>query len=753
MPENNKMIKLPRQRATALLTTTAMGLTLTLAAPQVAAQDNDEASLEEITVTATRRAASIQSIPYNISAMSGNALENFGARDLTEISRMVPGIQFIDTGARQNGKLIMRGLSDGPLQAAENQGSGTTVSRYMNETPLTADIKLFDIDRIEVLRGPQGTLYGRGAMGGTLRYITKKPVMNDVSGEMDAEFYLTKDSGSVSQEFTGVANVSYSDNFAVRAAVNYLHDSGFVDYNYVHLVPGVSDAPKPVEDNNGEETLNVKIAALMKLSEETEISASYYMQDQFAEGRQAVNPDFTGEKYVSSLRYTEPRWNKDEIFNLEISHEGEDLSVLSSTSYSKYTGDGRRDQTDLLLFLWPGYGDFAQFSSFTKEEAESETFVHETRVLSNNEGALNWIAGLYYEHDSGQNRSREYVPGYLQWAGFTTGNGALEYDSYGDDSFEEKAVFGEITYDFSDQLHVTVGARYFEQSVNIKESCTWLVLLDSAPDCVDPNEGGINDTVFKLNVSYDVSDDVLFYGTVAEGFRRGGINNIKDPLDSERTYGPDRVTNYEFGWHAKLLDNKWVFNGAVFYVDWTDIQIDAKSVNTAENITINAGKASSKGMELEGKYALSQAWTVGASYTYTDAQIEETIMDAGVIEGNKLPGVPEHQWSAYFDFSTDYDGGTIFANGSLFYRGKAKALVNKIAMFNNTDQFTMDDYVLANVAAGYNKDNWNVRVYVNNLFNKFAITGGRGARRYGDQGQFFYVVSPRTAGVSFGYDF
>ncbi|WP_020400586.1 TonB-dependent receptor [Kordiimonas gwangyangensis] len=733
------------------------------------AADAENVVFEEITVTATRRSESIQDIPYNISAVTGASLEKVGAQDMTDLSRMVSGIQFIDTGARSNGKLIMRGLSDGDLQAAENQGSGSTVSRYVGDTPLTADLKLFDIERVEVLRGPQGTLYGRGAMGGTVRYIPNAPKTDGFEASVDAELYGRKASKGISYELTGMVNVPVSDRVAIRAAANYLKDKGFVDYVNVLTNPGTSNETKVVKDANGEETLNLKISALVELSEKASITASYYLQDQDAEGRQAVNPEFTGDKYSSALRYEEPRTNKDEIANVTLNWDLDAVSLTSTTSYSNYTGRGQRDQTDLLVVdIYPGYANFPYFSSFTEEVTlGDEAWVHETRLVSNNEGPLNWIAGIYYEHlnDKG-GHSKEFTPGYQDWAGIDTGYGELEYWSYGRDTFTEKAVFGELSYDVSERWNVTVGGRYFHQKVDVKESCDlipiywyWSGVDPLVPECSGSDYDGdtgvntVKDQVFKINTSYDITDDVKVYATWAEGFRRGGVNFGLLLTDEEKGFGPDKVTNYEFGWHSTLADGRVQFNGALFYIDWTGIQVGTKSEVAAINITRNGGKATSKGAEIDTKWQVNDNFQLGGSFTYTDAKIGEGADAVGGVEGNKLQGVPQVSWNAYVDYNRNWMDGEMFANASIYHRGKIKTRLNSLAVFNNDDQQILPSFEVVKLTAGYKRDNWSVKLFADNLFNAYGQSGGRGAGRYGVQGSFVYVIAPRTFGLSFGYDF
>ncbi|UHQ54247.1 TonB-dependent receptor [Microbulbifer sp. YPW16] len=746
----------------------AIAANATPAVLQAQEAGSNATQLEEITVTASRRSESIQEIPYNITAVTGEDLQNVGADDLTKMSQFIPGMQMIDAGARSTGLVTLRGMNVGGLQASENQGGKDIISRYVNDTPLLIDFKLVDIDRVEVLRGPQGTLYGRGAMGGTLRYILNNPNTEAVEGSVSTEISQNSESDGISSEVSGVFNLPLSDTLALRVSGTRVDDAGFVDYENVLVEPGVSNAERTIKDANTEETNSVRAALRWEPNDTFFAQASYYVQDQTAGGRQAVNPEFTGGDFSSALRYEEVRENRDDLFNVELGLNTDLVEIFSTTSIAEYEGTGNRDQTDLLCVdIWPGYCDFPEFSGFTVDDNNSESLVHETRILStesNSPDWLDWIAGVYYEETDTLLDAREYTPGYQDWAGIDTGYGELEYWRFADSTFKEQAVYGEATFHANDQLQFTLGARYFEQEENYAYDCTllpvyWYWTRDTVePEC-DVRDGSIDDTVFKFNAAYDFTADVMFYATVAEGFRRGGTNAGAQLLDSEKAYDSDTAVNYELGWHTTIADGAMIFNGALFRVDWKDLQVPTKSELAAINITGNANQGQIDGIELSTQAAVSDNLTLSGWVTYYDHRLDGDALAIGGYDGDAFPGVPNLQFNAAFDYFIPVPVGELTLRGNAYYKDEVQSRLNDITYedelyeFDNSDNEVLDSYVVYNLSADYRLDQWRASLFLDNVTDEYYFSGVRSAKRYGERGQFYYVGQPRTMGLNFTYEF
>lgn len=381
---------------------------------QEAAKDK---SLEVIEVTATRRSGSVQNAPLNITALDADIMKDQNISELADVARWVPGLTITDQGGRSGSPIIVRGLntnSSGP------SSDGGTVATYINEIPVAIDMRLVDVERVEVLIGPQGTLYGAGTLGGAIRYMLKEPELDFTSLEVFGNVSQTQESDSIGGEGGFIFNLPLiEDTLAVRASLNIYEDPGFIDYGYVVREPGVS-LPDPdwtdsaavnnnlknVEDANGESTTTGRISVRFKPSETFEGTLNYFYQNQDSEGRSIVHyntlsadnglSDLIGE-YESGYRYEEPREKENQLLSLELKADLGFAELVSATGISNFDADGQRDQTDLLIRLDYGYEEFPAFSSFTREIEEQDTFTQEIRLVSQNDSDINWIVGGFYK--------------------------------------------------------------------------------------------------------------------------------------------------------------------------------------------------------------------------------------------------------------------------------------------------------------------------------------------------------------------
>ncbi len=777
----------------------------------VHAQDT---ALEEMTVTATRRAESIQDIPINIAALSGANIEEQGLQDLTQLAQWVPGLSVIDQGARGSNALIVRGLSTDVLSASEANGNGSssTVATYLGEIPVFVDLKLNDMERVEVLLGPQGTLYGAGTLAGAVRYIPKKPELDEYSTQLRGDLSSNSESDDLSSDFGVTVNLPMGDMFALRANVDYRDEAGFIDYNFLVREGGVSN-PEPdfsdpadvaanltsKEDANYEETLSARVSLLWQPLDNVSAILSYHLQDQDIGGRQINHQAaFNTGEYEAAHRYLEYNDRKNELYSLEITADLGFAILTSATGYSEFTETGQRDQTDLLLDILPSYGDFPAFSAFTLEEQEEERINQEVRLVSNSDSKLSWIGGLFYNSYDIFDSSKEFAPGLDDFFGvdaqiipdpfsgsdeLVTIDEPLEFFAAGPTELEEFAVFGEIGYQFTDEWQVTVGGRYFDYEL-LSGGFTQFPLFPSINAPYTENQVSDSGSLFKFNTSYDASDDVTVYLTVSEGYRIGGVNrfpvctpeqiavNSDDDPDNNTQAGcifadqeliePDRTTNHEIGIKSTLADGRLTLNAAVFQVDWEDIQVGGFTPFSSENITINGGKAESKGLEMSFNGLITDDFSVRGSFSYTQAELTEDaegLVDGeDAFAGDRLSGAPETQASVFGRYDIPMDSFDLTLNYGISHYGDVLTRVGERA-----DGEALDSFTLHNVSAVFSKDQWSIRAYIDNLTDEYYETGVRSTasnvgttanandftiRRY-----FKNVGTPRVIGVSFTYDF
>ena len=488
---------------------------------QEAAKDK---SLEVIEVTATRRSGSVQNAPLNITALDADIMKDQNISELADVARWVPGLTITDQGGRSGSPIIVRGLntnSSGP------SSDGGTVATYINEIPVAIDMRLVDVERVEVLIGPQGTLYGAGTLGGAIRYMLKEPELDFTSLEVFGNVSQTQESDSIGGEGGFIFNLPLiEDTLAVRASLNIYEDPGFIDYGYVVREPGVS-LPDPdwtdsaavnnnlknVEDANGESTTTGRISVRFKPSETFEGTLNYFYQNQDSEGRSIVHyntlsadnglSDLIGE-YESGYRYEEPREKENQLLSLELKADLGFAELVSATGISNFDADGQRDQTDLLIRLDYGYEEFPAFSSFTREIEEQDTFTQEIRLVSQNDSDINWIVGGFYNKIESDASSQEYTPGFGDFAVENFGADQsrpdqLEYYSVDRVEITESALFGEIGYQVTEKLDITVGARFYKYDVE-SESAVDFPLFNTLFGGAGPDDVTLN---FEQNEASD----------------------------------------------------------------------------------------------------------------------------------------------------------------------------------------------------------------------------------------------------------
>ncbi|WP_407075528.1 TonB-dependent receptor [Paraglaciecola sp.] len=774
-----KPSKLAMAISLAFLPITGM-LTSQTAIAQEATPDTDQ-SIETIQVTATRRAGTVQDVPINISAISPDLIEQQDISELEDIAKWTPGLTITDQGGRSNAPIIVRGLNTNSSGPGSNGG---TVATYVGEIPLLVNMRLIDMDRVEVLIGPQGTLYGAGTLGGAIRYIPNAVELDMTTLEIFGDLSQTAESDSMGAEGGFIVNVPLiTDELGFRMSLNYLNDPGFIDYNYLVQEPGVS-LPDPdwddpddvaanlysVADANGEKALTTRAALTWKPTEWLESTLTYFYQNTELEGRSisqynslSSESELYGQvgKYESAYRYLEPFERTNDLLSLEVKADLGFAELVSATGFTGTETIGNRDQTDLLIRLSYGYEEFPSFAAYTEDAFNRDTFTQEIRLVSTNEGPFSWIVGGYYNKDETDGYSIEYAPGFDEFAievwgvdGFLRPD-SIEYYSQSNSETIEKAVFGEVSYEISDKWNVTLGLRQYWYEVSAASAVDlplfYTTFLGRDPDSLEFDFESVyaedDGNLFKFNTSYQFTDDVLGYFTVSEGFRIGGANDVAacpdniDEIDTqiicalpnEQLYSADTTVNYEIGLKTAWFKNKFYLNAALFNVDWNDAQVNGATINGSVGYTANAEGANAKGFELSSRATFSDSLSAYATYSYAKAELTADapflfgVFDEDVqywydgSDGDRLPGSPESS----FAFGLVYNGELMGKALDLTYGLTAQSDVySKVGL--KDDGEIIPGYALSNISAKLSDDDWSVTFYVNNLFDKYAFTSTRG---------------------------
>ena len=778
----------------------AIGGILATSSPVVLAQDDGADTLEEIVVTATRRETSVLDVPYNISAVSGQALAEAQIFESADLMRQVAGVGVVDRGQRNQGvinSIMIRGLNiDGAALGDYALNTVPSVSTYVNDTPIYANFMLKDIERVEVLRGPQGTLYGSGSLGGTVRYMMNRPNPEGFEGEVFT--WISQTEGSDGTNYGGdfLLNMPLGDTAAVRITGGTVQGAGVVDLPnaYVLDADGLPVAPngifdtaaeyERVEDADDADITYGRVSVGFEPSDTFDLLLSYQFQEDDIGGRrqQTVGTNGAGEAYdeyeLGSIQ-REPSTREVDIVALEMNLDLGFATLTSSTSSYDHSGDSISENTGFaaqngwLAFYYYNYPRPMQKASRTFGD---EAFVQELRLVSNTaDSTVDWTVGAFYrDQELSAWQSNEMI-GFERWADAWFGNPdiVVQDQDFGysrDETFEDIAIFGEVTWHASDDLHLTFGARWFE---NEFENDTYMQVGVYAASTEDRAffSGKEDDVIFKFNAAYNLSETQTLYGTISEGYRRGGSNAVplsglfaEDP--GWQQYGPDSVVNYEIGWKGSTDDLN--FSTAIFYVDWDDVQLNTATTNWAFYAAANGDTARTAGLELELDGYLTDNLRYNIGYAYVDGEVTSDAFAPTdptyvlAFEGSPLIGTAEHTLNAALQYTQDLASGRSWStriNG--YYQSETENAFGDGARTPGTFTATLDSFALFDLVTWISGENWHASIYVRNIANEEGTTGQFSelymgtspAQNYFGNGSKQFLALPRTIGAAFTFEF
>ncbi len=605
---------------------------------QDAAADTEESYEEEIIVTASGREQGASKVPYNVTARSEEELRE---ENITDIKRLIadsPSINAPGNGARFADSVTVRGLNVSPVNANNlEQFARSTLAYYLDDTPLpNIAYRIKDISRVETLLGPQGTLYGAGSLGGTVRYITNKPDFDAVSGRMSTSVFVAQ-GGSLSHDTDAVINVPLGSNFAFRGSIARLDDNGYTNrISNPSWRTGAAawrtfpNAAKNLyKDDDYNRVTSGRASLAWKLSDDVTITLAHAQQRQLAHGTTATsllplgianattpaqitayianpgapaacvatnNCQFTNSLETPFLdgidtvasRYPEFAKRKFRLSSFDFDADLGFANLHSSTSYFK---DSRQGQADYAgqgwLFYYVLNGNFgptdfpSQNSAFITFDNTYRGWNHETRLTSQGDGPFSWIAGIYYTDTQRSLKFSEFVPTLDAFFGVNRAvEGGSVDEGYNEDlssAYKEVALYGELGYEITPRWKVNVGGRVF----NYKDT-TDTKIRDYSFNLVDNTSNSRisvkGKSYFKFNTSYDITDDALIYATVSQGFRRGGTNGFRATVGGRnvdpdvQNYKPDSTTNYEIGLKGYFADRRLYLQANLYQIDWKDVQ-------------------------------------------------------------------------------------------------------------------------------------------------------------------------------------
>jgi len=724
------------------------GTTTTTTTSDGTAPDNGQ--VERVTVTARKRSEDQQDAPVSIQAISARKLEQFNADGFESYVRFTPSVSFVSQGPGQS-KVVIRGVAEST--GAGDGGGRSSSALYLDEQPITVDgsspdPRLVDIERIEVLSGPQGTLYGASSQSGTIRIITKKPDLQVFEGFLEATGKATEH-GAPSYDLNGAINIPLiPDQLALRVVGYRAEDGGFID-NVVGTTPGGSkdNADVVAKDVNTSLTEGTRASLRWQVNPDWRATASYTFQDVNLDGRSDYDPTVGDLQAVRFFKETfADRWDQSAL-TVEGNLGFADL-VVTGAYFNRKTSY-LNDNTAYDQYLSTTSADFPLYdfgadptgSNLGETGDERKTF--EARLTSNNKSRWAWIAGAFYQDSTNNFITDSRVTDFALTPGFANAQAELALaalpalaptDTYfyqvGRYEQQQFAVFGELSYNITESLTATVGGRWFtvdgdgrlQTQLPLGATDTLVDGLGRPVTTVETSTLPFKEQGFtpKLNLSWKADDDLLFYATYSQGFRLGGANRQRLGLAVPVQFNADKLFNYELGVKSQWLGGKLTVNAAAFKMSWEDFISDVRNPNPATFyfVTANAGQAEITGVEGEFAWRILDDVSVGGSATLLNAELSEPsdILAGGVPKGARLPVTPEFKFAFFGEHTFPLPGlqaeGYLRADYS--YTGDS---VNSIEPVTANLQHA---YSITNVQVGMEKEAWRVNLFVNNVFDERA---------------------------------
>jgi len=701
---------------------------------------DNSATLGTIVVTAEKRSEDIQQVPMSIGVINESQLENLHATQLSDYAGYIPGFTVVNGGSPGQAMLGIRGVT--PLSA------GSTVATYIDETPLgtssnygggstdVLDLLPYDFQSVEVLRGPQGTLYGAVALGGVLRYVTKQPDLDQFSWRVGADGFTTE--GGSDAGFGGhfgfnapivAGQLALSASFARQDSPGYIdnvrtgekdQDSFSQQVAHVQLLWHASDA------------LSVKLQAIQsKIDSDSSTAVALDPISLKPIYGDLKDDNFIPEPFKKDVNYYNATVNWDLGF----------ADFVSATSYAENTQHSALDASLVYGVVFPLFGLPSPGISAVTYDLKLYKTTQEFRLTSKSDGQVEWLLGAFYTDEN----SKQDQAASAQFLDYSSIPGLDPLAVVGlPSTYKEYAFFGDLTYKINTTFDVTGGLRYAHNKQSFEENTrgalTGVVHIsgDSSEDVV----------TWSFSPRMHLTADQMLYLRIATGYQPGGPNialpGVPPSVDAST------LTNYEVGWKAMFDDNRVMIDAAVFDVEWDKIQVSAAANGVA--YLANGGTARSSGIEFSTLYSPVAGLRLGLNGAYTDAKLTEDVPSLGGVNGDRLPAVPKWATSATADWSFPvFTGWTGRIGGGIRYVGDT---VSGVQSAGST--YPQDSYSVADFNADISNDRWTVRFYVKNLTDERVFTN-LSALPSALTGEVMQVkgvpLQPRTIGIGFDAKF
>lgn len=732
-------------------------------------------AIEEVLVTATKREESLRDVPMSVSVLGSDTIEAKGITQFRGIADAVPGLTYNEASSNLNPTFVMRGISVGQ----NTEGLQKAVAIYLDEMPMqdgkstvNMDFGLFDTARVEVLKGPQGTLFGAGTLAGAVRIISNKPDPSGLDYKIATDFGST--SGELRQRYKAMVNVPVSDSVAFRMSASISDEDGWVSNTGIGMNP-----------SNNYSSNAVKAAIGWQVSDRLTADFTYLYQDNQSDDGGTINPDLGDD--------TRSNWKQEKVevetskYNVTLAYDLDFATLTSSTNFSE---TDPFQETDLSAILG------GAFPWGLVREDKSESFVQEIRMVSTTDSKLDWVVGAFLQdREVVENQVMHLSQEFVDARGGSIGglsndymgiDNAFIYGSPVTDNLKENAVFAELGYQLSDSLKATIGLRSSEIEIknkrtdggNMSIGAFLVPVVFMGADSFTPvpymagkyAPGKVSPNTVKVSLAWEASDNVNWYATASEGFRANDVNraafsigisgepgtsNIdpNDPTVIPELSKSDSMWNYEVG-----MKGQWdtlSVNLAVYQMVWDDIQLFAQRVSDSATFFSNAGEAESEGIELDILGRPNDYFEYGLAVAHQSAEITSITAEESAMVGAELGSPlssPDLQVSGHLQFTNSLQGGNdlygrmdvsytdSMPNGFPFSPGTGAPSPN----FANTDSITKVD-----LSIGYVTDKWSAILYAENALDEDGYQFIMPQTFFDDR---HMTLRPRTIGVRFTYN-
>lgn len=703
-------------------------------APDTPPDTEDAVTLERVVATAQKRVEYILEVPAAINVIEGSWLESTGAGQLTDFAAYIPGFQVDSGGSPGKVSMALRGLA--PL------GTSATIGSYIDDTPLGSsgqtmaattyalDLLPYDIESVEVLSGPQGTLYGASSMGGLVKYITRDADVNDV--EMRAGVDASNVSNASKLGWGGRASFNMPlapGKVGLRASVSRKYTPGYID-----------NSALGTKGQNGYDQLASRLALTWKIHDDASLRFQGIWQRVDADNTTKVALDALNHKpltgtYTSINALAEPYKNDLDYYAATLDWNLGWATFVSASSFSKSTLSETQDLSATYGPLFPLFG-IDQGLSDIRLDFDLEKWTQELRLASVSSDHVEWLAGAFFTGERANQRQNLI-------AYDNDGNGIAPLNPMADvalpSKYKESAVFADVTYKVSPRFDLSLGARLARNTQQFTQITSGALVGEAST----PGRSSETVSTYKFSSRWHVSDDAMFYGRVASGYRPGGPNvSLPGVPISVKS---DSTVNYEVGFKADLLDRRASLEIAAFSVHWKDMQVVAFT-DTNLSYLDNAGGGKSKGVELSTLFRPMAGMRVGLNGAWTDAHLDNDVPPAsGLVAGGRMPMTPKLSWSAIADYSFTLQNGWTASMG-----GAYRHVGNRVGL----QGFAIDGYNALDLHADVGNHTWSARLFIRNAANSKGymsiapmVNGATGATSYLNG----VPVQPRTIGIALDY--